>query len=275
MTDYNTSKLYSQKYKIMGILNVTPDSFFDGGKYDKSDVMSERIRQIIAEGADIIDIGGESTRPDAETIDATTEIERITPAIQAVRKISKDILISIDTSKPEVAEKALKLGANIVNDITGLRDRDMMKVVKRFNVPIIIMHMRGTPKDMQKQTDYKDILKEIADFFSEKIDMCIANGISAENIVVDPGIGFAKTREQCLYLLKHLDYFKRSDVPLLVGTSRKSFIGKTLDREVEDRLYASLATIVYAYVKGATIFRVHDVKPSKDVLEITNAIGFA
>lgn len=263
----------NSKPKIMGVLNVTPDSFYDGGRYNKPLPLKSRIKKLLKEGADIIDIGGESTRPNAKGISIKTELARILPAVKQIRLLSKNIPISIDTSKPQVAFKCLECGANMINDITGLKNPAMMHVAKKYNCPVIIMHMRGTPKTMQSMTDYKDILKEIYLFFDRKIRDCLRAGISRRNIIIDPGIGFSKTAKQNLFLIKNLNYFKKLKVKILIGTSRKSFIGVVLNQKnPKDRLLGSLSSAVFCYLKGADILRVHDVKQTAQVIKMAHSI---
>ena len=259
--------------RIMGVLNVTPDSFYDGGRYIDFDKAVERGIQMVKEGADIIDIGGESTRPFSEPVPEEEELRRVIPVIEKLRK-STDIPISIDTRKSGVAEEALKKGANIVNDVSGLRDdQEMAKVIKKFNAGCIIMHIRGTPKDMQENPYYKDTIKEIKEELEERINYAIESGIERERIVIDPGIGFGKRVIDNLLILKNIDEFKKLGFPLLIGHSRKSFIGKVLNLEKpEDRLVGTLGVSAYLYLKKVDIIRVHDVKETKEIFEILKAI---
>lgn len=264
--DFNTSKF------IMGILNVTPDSFSDGGKFYNLDDAVKHAEQMISEGADIIDVGGESTRPYSESVPLDEELRRVIPVIQAIRKEFKDIPISIDTYKSKVAEEALSEGADIINDISGLRfDPLMIDVAKRFNVPVVVMHIKGTPKDMQKNPEYKDLMRELLEYFEERINFLTSFGVN--KIIIDPGIGFGKTREHNLEILNKLSEFTIFNVPVLIGLSRKSFIGLTLDnRPPQERLFGTLASNMFALVKGASILRVHDVLPHKDMLRMYEAI---
>ncbi|MEO0254047.1 MAG: dihydropteroate synthase [candidate division WOR-3 bacterium] len=259
--------------KIMGILNVTPDSFYDGGKYFDLDKALERGKEIFEQGADIIDIGGESSRPFSEPVPLEEELKRVIPVIERLRK-KIDIPISIDTRKSKVAEEALKRGANIVNDISGLRDDpEMIKIVKKFDAGIIIMHIRGTPKNMQENPFYEDTIKEIKEELKEKVDFALKNGIKKEKIVIDPGIGFGKRVIDNLLILKNIDEFKEFGFPILVGHSRKSFIGKILELEKpEDRLIGTLAVAAYLFLKKVNIIRVHDVLETKQVFRILESI---
>jgi dihydropteroate synthase len=264
----------SEKPKIMGILNVTPDSFYDGGRYIAQKKLTTRIKRLIKQRADIIDVGGQSTRPNSTGVTAQTETKRVIPAIKQIRSLNKKVCISIDTSRPKVAVAALEAGANIINDITGLKNPAMVKTVKKYNCRyVIIMHMRATPKTMQKFTRYKDILAEIYAFFDRKIKELEKSKIAKSKIIIDPGIGFAKTFEQNLFLIKNLSFFKKLGCKVLLGASRKSFIGVTLNQKnPKDRLLGSLASAMYGYLKGADILRVHDVKETKEMVDMAYAL---
>jgi dihydropteroate synthase len=261
--------------KIMGILNITPDSFSDGGKFFDPAAALAQAEKMIADGADIVDIGGESTRPSATPVSSVDELARVIPVIDALRKNPKNsaLVISIDTQKPEVAEAALAHGANMVNDVTGLRDPAMRAVVAQHNVPVVIMHMQGEPRTMQKDPNYGDVVKEIKTFFTGRVAEAEAAGIARANIILDPGIGFGKTVEHNLLIIKHLREFVALGFPVLVGPSRKSFIG-TLSGglAVEERLEGTLAAVAVAIMNGASIVRVHDVKEAKRVVQIVDAI---
>lgn len=257
---------------IMGILNVTPDSFSDGGHYLNIDSAVECAKRMAEEGADIIDIGGESSRPGAEPVPLEVELERVIPVIRELSdKI--DILISIDTYKATVAKEALKAGASIINDISGLRfDPMMAKVAAEADCPVIIMHMKGTPRDMQKRPVYKDVVKEITAFFKERISFAVKNGIKKNKIIIDPGIGFGKTVGHNLEIIKRLKEFRKLGVPILIGHSRKSFIGRILNADVDKRLEGTAAAVAIGIANGANIVRVHDVKAMADVAKIADAI---
>lgn len=261
-------KLFDDSIKVMGILNITPDSFYDGGKFNSIETALNQATKMIDGGADIIDVGAESSRPNAKPVSEQEEIQKIVPVVKAIRKKYPDILISVDTYKHETARLCLETGADIINDITGLKDTKMMTLVKDTDVPVIMMHMRGTPQTMQKMTDYKNVSKEIYEFFADKIKKCKDFGIDTGKIIVDPGIGFAKTKEQNFEILKNLKMFKKLNLPILIGTSRKSFLGSTPDK----RLFGSLASVCHSYLQGARIFRVHDIKETRESLQIMEKI---
>lgn len=263
-----------QRTLIMGILNVTPDSFSDGGRFFNLTNAVAHAKQMAADGADMIDIGGESTRPGAEPVSLDEELRRVIPVIKAIRQ-EIDTPISIDTYKAEVAEQALQAGANLVNDISALRFDDQMKrVVAKYKVPIVLMHMRGTPKTMQQNPTYEDVVKEIIAFLRERIEAATAAGISRESIIIDPGIGFGKLGWHNLEILKRLAEFRVLGCPILIGTSRKAFIGQILKTEVNERLEGTLASVVISVLNGADIVRVHDVKAVKRAVAITDAVKF-
>jgi len=253
---------------IMGILNITPDSFYDGGKYFDLDKAIERGFEIEKEGADIIDVGGQSTRPGSIQVGEKEEMERVIPVIEILSRELK-IPVSCDTYRSKVAEKAIENGAKIINDISAFSiDNNLLDVIKNSDCGYVLMHMKGTPENMQINPYYDDVIGEISDFFSEKIKILEENKVDIERIVIDPGIGFGKRVCDNVKILKNLDKFKKFNRPILIGTSRKSFIGKILNIEVEDRLEPTIATNVYAYLKGASIFRVHDVKEVKKGIDI-------
>lgn len=252
---------------FMGILNVTPDSFSDGGKYYNVSSALQRAKELIEEGADIIDIGGESTRPFSEPVPEEEEIKRVIPVIKAIRNEFPDIPISIDTYKAKVAELALKSGADIVNDISALRlDPEMIKVIKDFQCPVIIMHMKGTPKTMQINPVYQNVVEEIKKFLEERISFLVDNGINFENIIIDPGIGFGKKLEHNLAILKNLESFHSLNRPILIGHSRKSFIGEITNRSVSQREGGTVGVSLFCFLKGVNILRVHKVNLNKDAI---------
>lgn len=258
-------KLSFSKPLIMGILNVTPDSFSDGGKFLHVDQAVAHAEQMVREGADIIDIGGESSRPGSEPVCQAEELRRVIPVIEALaQKIS--LPLSIDTYKSGVAQRAVEAGARMINDITGLRDHQMIKVAAQYQVPVIIMHMRGVPKTMQKNPVYNDVIEDIKQFFQQQIQAAELAGI--KQIILDPGLGFGKTLEHNLAILHRLAEFKDLGKPLLVGPSRKSFLGG----QVHDRLAGTLAAVAIAIYNGAYIVRVHDVKECKQALEVVYAV---
>lgn len=264
---------FSKRTYIMGILNITPDSFSDGGLYFNKESAVEHAIRMEEEGADIIDIGGESTRPGAEPISTEEEIRRVVPVIEALEKKIK-VPISIDTYKAGVAEKALSAGADIVNDISGLRfDPDMPGVVVRYQVPVVIMHIKGTPRDMQVNPTYKALIPEIMDYFREGIEIAKKAGVSEEKIIIDPGIGFGKTVEHNLEIIRRLNEFTGFERPILLGPSRKSFIGKILgDLPVTERLEGTASAVAIGIFSGANIIRVHNVKEMVRVARIADAI---
>ncbi len=257
----------------MGILNVTPDSFFDGGLFlDEQRAVKQALR-MVKDGADIIDIGGESTRPGANPVSAKEEIKRVVPVIKALAKKVK-VPISIDTCKARVADEAVFAGASIINDISGLRyDKGMAGVAADHKVPVVIMHIQGTPGNMQKKPVYKALVPEIMNYLREGIDIALKAGVPDNMIIIDPGIGFGKTVENNLEIINRLDEFKGFEKPVLLGPSRKSFIGKLLgDLPVTDRLEGTAAAIAIGISKGANIIRVHDIKEMYRVAKIADRI---
>tara|TARA_B100000242_G_scaffold24993_1_gene15190 strand:- start:857 stop:1693 length:837 start_codon:yes stop_codon:yes gene_type:complete len=258
---------------VMGIVNVTPDSFSDGGKFFSPEVAISHASKLITQGADIIDIGGESTRPGAEAVSETEELKRVIPVIEKVRIDNPTILISIDTTKASVAKYAVEAGADIINDVSGLSfDNNMTVTVESLNVPIVIMHMKGNPQNMQLNPKYKDIVNEILDFFKTKIKIAIQSGINRSMIILDPGIGFGKTVDHNFELLSRLNEFNVLELPIMIGPSRKSFIGITLDLPPEDRVEGTAAAVSAGVMNGASIVRVHDVKSMKRVVKIIEKV---
>ncbi|MDH5710289.1 MAG: dihydropteroate synthase [Gammaproteobacteria bacterium] len=258
----------------MGILNVTPDSFSDGGEYDCIDMGVQRALEMQAEGASIIDIGGESTRPGALPVNTEQEIERVVPVIEAIRQQS-DIPISIDTSKPEVMRAAVLAGANLVNDVNALRAEGAVACCVELGVPVCLMHMQGEPRTMQQNPEYVDVVSDVRDFLIQRAQTCMDAGIAQSQILLDPGFGFGKTLAHNLQLVARLDELCRLDFPVLIGLSRKSMFGAILDRPVDDRLIGSVVAAVVAYGKGARWFRVHDVAETSDALRVCVAIDQA
>lgn len=258
---------------IMGVLNVTPDSFSDGGVYQNVNTAIAHAKNMVAHGATIIDIGGESSRPGAESVPEDVELDRVLPVIHALISEKLDVPISIDTTKASVAQYALDAGAHIINDITALQgDNAMAQVAADMEAGVILMHMKGTPRTMQKAPHYQDVIKEIYKALQTWITNATQNGIHPDRIIVDPGIGFGKTTEQNILILKHLKDFKRLNKPILIGTSRKSFIGNLLNLPVTQRLEGSLATVCWAITQGVNIVRVHDVKATARVARITDIL---
>ncbi len=255
---------------VMGILNVTTDSFSDGGKYLDIDKSANRVDEMIRQGADIIDVGGESSRPGAKPVSADEEAGRVIPVIRMIAKRHPGAPVSIDTYKPEVAEEALLAGAVMINDISGLRDPAMVKLAAKSRAPVVVMHMKGTPGTMQKNPMYKDVVKEITGFFKERLKTLSSNGI--RKIILDPGIGFGKTGNHNLAILHNLDKMTALGYPVLVGLSRKSFIGSALSRGVDDREIGTLAANVMAVSKGASVIRVHDVAMNLQAARMADCI---
>jgi len=257
---------------IMGILNVTPDSFSDGGEFDRIDAAVARALEMQSQGASIIDVGGESTRPGAQPVDVNQEIARVVPVIETIRRQS-DIQISIDTSKPEVMKAAVMAGANLVNDVNALCAEGAVTCCAELSVPVCLMHMQGEPRTMQKNPEYSDVVNEVREFLLERARFCIEAGIAADQILLDPGFGFGKTLKHNLQLLSRLDELCALDFRVLVGFSRKSMLGAILDRAVDQRVIGGVAAAVIAYSKGARWFRVHDVAETSDALKVCMALN--
>ena len=248
-----------KKTLLMGIINVTPDSFYDGGRYYKSEEAINRAYKLYEDGADIIDIGGESTRPGSKSISVSEEIDRVCPVIEKIAR-DIDITISIDTYKAKVAEEALKLGATIVNDISGLSfDESMAEVIAKYNSHVILMHIKGTPDNMQINPQYENLLKEIYSYLEDAKNKAIENGIDRDKIIIDPGIGFGKSLEDNYKILLNIAYFKKMGFPILIGLSRKSLITKLNNQNVNS-LYATIALNSISIINGADIIRVHDIE---------------
>ena len=261
---------------IMGIVNVTPDSFSDGGKYNTLESAFDHSLKLVEEGADIIDVGGESSRPGSSSITLNEELDRTLPLIIKIRTNFPDIIISIDTTKSRVAEQAILSGANIINDISGLsNDKNMVKVAFKYNVPVVIMHMQGNPKTMQNNPSYSDLIGQIKIFFEDQIQLATNTGIQKDRIILDPGIGFGKSFEDNFKLINQLDKFCKLGFPILIGPSRKSFIGLALNEGIENRLEGTAAAVTSGIIRGARIVRVHDVKQIKKVVKITDLIRTA
>ncbi len=268
--------IWGQKTQVMGILNVTPDSFSDGGAFDSLGGAIAQAVAMVEQGADILDIGGESTRPGSQPVAELEELQRVLPVIRALRTMPlfDKTPISIDTMKGSVARAAIESGADFVNDVSGgTADGEMLGVVAALGCPIVLMHMRGTPNTMQQMTEYGDVVAEVRDRLEELVNHAVAAGVSRDAIAVDPGIGFAKTAMQNLPLLRELRSFQTLGCPVLVGVSRKSFIGTILDRsDPKDRLWGTAAACTVAIAGGADILRVHDVAPMADVRSVADAI---
>jgi len=266
---------FSKKTYIMGILNITTDSFYDGGKYISVDKAVKHALKMVDEGADIIDIGGESTRPGAEPISVDEELKRVIPVIENLSK-KLSIPISIDTYKAKVAEEAINAGATIINDISGLRfDPLMPEVASKYKVPVIVMHIKGTPKDMQKNPQYDALIPEITEYLRGSIVLAKQAGVEENMIIIDPGIGFGKLLEHNLQIIKNLKEFTQLGKPILIGVSRKSFIGKILnDASPSERLEGTASSVAISVINGANIVRVHDVGFMSKVVKVADAIKF-
>lgn len=257
---------------VMGILNVTPDSFSDGGRFDRVDTALAQARRMAADGADLIDVGGESTRPGALPVDVADEIARVVPVIESIRA-EIDRPVSIDTMKPEVMRAAVDAGATMINDVNGLRNPEALRTAAALGVPVCLMHMQGEPRTMQQSPHYDDVVEDLLAFFRERIERCAEAGIERERLVLDPGFGFGKTLEHNLALLAGLERFRELGLPILVGISRKSMLGALTGRQrPEHRVAASVAAAVLAVERGATIVRVHDVAETVDAMRVVQAL---
>ncbi len=272
MPDYFDSIINSKVPIIMGIVNVTPDSFSDGGKFLDTDRAVKHAFNLIDDGADIIDIGGESTRPGAESVNATDEINRVVPVIEKIIENRPETIISVDTSKSEVAEKALQAGARIVNDISAATfDENILNIVKKYNAIIVLMHIKGKPKNMQDAPHYNNVVSEVKDFLYRQIKLAEIKGI--KKIIVDPGIGFGKRVFENYELLKNIKTFLDLNYPVLIGLSRKSFIGKALNLEVTDRENATTVTEMFSIQNGVKIVRTHNVRNTKEIIKVLSFIN--
>ena len=258
---------------LMGVLNVTPDSFSDGGEFFCAEPAVAHAEKMFDEGAQVIDVGGESTRPGSDPVSPEEELRRVLPVIQGMLSARPDSIVSIDTYRSSIAEAALDAGARAVNDVTALGDPRMAGLMAERGCPIILMHMLGEPKSMQQHPRYEDVVREVRDFLAERAQQAIRAGVELENIILDPGIGFGKTPEHNLKLLKRLDALVELGFPVLVGVSRKSFLGKiTGSEDPKSRLFGTVAANVLAYERGASLFRVHDVRANKEALAVAAAI---
>ena len=251
--------------------SVTPDSFSDGGRFLEHAAALEQAQRMVAEGADIIDIGGESTRPGSMPVDTAEELRRVVPVIETLSG-RIDRTISIDTAKPEVMRAAVAAGAGLINDVSALRAPGAPDIAAELGVPVCLMHMKGEPRSMQLNPQYADVVSEVRDFLLERARAAEAAGVKRENILLDPGFGFGKTLEHNLALLRHLEKFTACGYPVLVGMSRKSMVGALLDTPVDDRVFGSITLAAIAAMKGAAVIRVHDVKPTRDALKICGAV---
>lgn len=256
----------------MGVINTTPDSFSDGGNFDTLEKALEHARNLITDGADILDIGGESTRPGSKPVALDEELRRTIPLIKAIREIS-DIPISIDTNKSAVMTAAVEAGASIINSVWALQLEDSLQVAAELGVPVCLMHMQGTPETMQQKPEYEDVVVEVREFLASRISAAVDAGIALEHIIIDPGFGFGKTMEHNLLILNSLAEFRQLGVRLLAGLSRKKMIGAILNKTEDQRLYGSLSLAVMAAMLGADILRVHDVAETVDALAMVSALG--
>lgn len=257
--------------RVMGILNTTPDSFSDGGRWTTRDRALRHALDMAAAGADLIDVGGESTRPGAAGVDTDQELERVVPVIEAI-VAETDVPVSVDTSKPQVMEAAVRAGAAMINDVNALRGEGALQTAARMGVPVCLMHMQGRPRDMQAAPRYQDVVGEVADFLQDRAAACKAAGIPSEDILIDPGFGFGKTLEHNIDLFRAIPRLSRLGYALLVGVSRKSMLGALTGRPVEERLAASVTAAVLASQLGAAVVRVHDVAETVDALKVARAL---
>lgn len=265
-------KLDLTRPRVMGILNVTPDSFSDGGHYSQIDAAVQHALTLIDEGVDILDIGGESTRPNATPVTLAQELDRVIPVIEALIAHQINIPISIDTYKPAVMRAAIAAGASLVNDVRALQEEGAIAAVANTNVGVCLMHMQGTPQTMQDNPHYVDVVEEVGAFLSERVALCQQAGIASNRLMIDPGFGFGKTRAHNITLIQQLDGLMQLGLPILVGLSRKSVLGQVTGNDVDARLYASVAAAVISVMKGAKIVRVHDVKATVEALKVVTAI---
>lgn len=264
--------LILKDFKVMGVLNVTPDSFSDGGQFNHIESAMQQVDSMILERVDWIDVGGESTRPGAAVVTTDEEISRVVPIIQAIKKQYPEQNISIDTSKPEVMEAAIMAGATMINDVNALQAEDAIEVAVKHGVMVCLMHKQGTPQDMQDSPEYEDVVQQVLDFFDERVETCLSYGMDADRIILDPGIGFGKTLEHNIELLRNTSTIKQMGLPVMIGVSRKSMFQDLLNRPVEHRLAGSLAVAQFTYLQGADYFRVHDVAETMDALNICHAL---
>lgn len=259
---------------VMGILNVTPDSFSDGGRFSQRDAALRHAADMVAAGATLIDVGGESTRPGARAVSPAEELERVAPVVEMIAR-ELDVIISLDTSTPAVMREGARLGAGMINDVRALRRDGALDAVADTGLPVCLMHMLGEPGNMQENPQYEDVTREVAGFLADRMAACVAAGIPVERILLDPGFGFAKTLEHNLGLFRHLEELNSLGRPLLIGVSRKSMVGQVLGRDIDQRLYGSLALAALAVAKGACILRVHDVAETVDVVRMIAAVQAA
>jgi dihydropteroate synthase len=268
---FNIGSHHFQRPVIMGILNVTPDSFSDGGAYVCHEQALTRVEQMLKEGADIIDVGGESTRPGAADVALAEELQRTIGIIKAIKQ-RFGCLVSIDTNKAEVMQQAVEAGADIINDVCALTNPGTIEVAAKSGLPVCIMHMQGKPRSMQANPQYQDVVREVITYLKQRVESCVAAGIAESNIIVDPGFGFGKTLDHNFQLLAQLSEFKQLGLPILAGVSRKSMFGKLLGKSTDDLVAASITGAVLAAQQGAHIFRVHDVQETADALKVYSKV---
>ncbi|WP_404365041.1 dihydropteroate synthase [Marinobacter sp.] len=272
--DFGGRRLDMSHCHVMGVLNVTPDSFSDGGRFNQLEAALAQARRMVADGASFIDVGGESTRPGAQAVSVQEELDRVCPVVEAIAR-ELDATISIDTSAPEVIRETVHLGAGLINDVRALQREGALEAAVSSGVPVCLMHMQGTPDNMQRQPEYAGVLREVTGFLMERVRLAEQSGLPAGRILLDPGFGFGKTLEHNLELLRSLDQLRALGYPLMVGMSRKSMLGRITGREVSERLPASLAVATIAAMKGASIIRVHDVRETIDAVRVVSAMGEA
>ena len=273
-TDRAGTRRKSPGPAVVGILNITPDSFSDGGEFLDPGAAAEHAATMFDEGADILDVGGESTRPGSDPVSQEEEIQRVIPVLERILSVRPEAVISVDTYRSGTATAALEAGASLVNDVTALRgDPRIASVIQEAACPVILMHMQGEPKTMQKEPHYEDVVREVRNFLAERAEYAVAVGIRPENVILDPGIGFGKNLDHNLDLLRNLDAIVDLGFPVLIGASRKSFMEKiTGVQEARDRVSGTVATTVLAYERGATFFRVHDVRANREALAVAEAV---
>lgn len=269
---FNHGSLHLSATTVMGILNITPDSFSDGGSYNSVDLALAQAEKLYAAGAGIIDVGGESTRPGSQAVSEKEELNRVIPVIEALRQQLPQLLISVDTTKALVMRQAVAAGADMINDVCALQMPAALETALALDVPVCIMHMQGKPRSMQQQPQYQNVVTEVYQFLEQRIDACLAAGIKRANLIIDPGFGFGKSLSHNLQLLQNLQQFSQLGCPLLVGMSRKTMIGQINNTAVDDRLYGSIGAAVVAATYGADIVRVHDVAATKAAIDVVNAM---